>query len=411
MSAPIYMDNHATTRLDPRVLEAMLPYLREHYGNAASRSHVFGWTAEAAVDLAREQVAALLGASPAEIVFTSGATEANNLALTGVARALRRAQGVGARGGDHLVTVATEHKAVLDTCAYLERDGFRVTRLAPDRDGLVTPDQVAAAIEDTTVMVSIMLVNNEIGVIQPLADIAAAVKERGPSVLVHCDAAQAAGKLPIDVRAMGIDLCSVSAHKLYGPKGVGALFVRRRPRIVLEPLLHGGGHERGLRSGTLPVASIVGFGLACELATAELSTEGPRLAALRDRLLEGIRAAVPGTYVNGSLAHRIHGNLNLSFEGVDGEALLMSLREVAVSSGAACSSATLEPSYVLRAIGVADELAHSSLRFGLGRFNTMDEVERVITLVAAAVARLRALGADPDEVAETPEPSPEDAHV
>lgn len=380
------MDNHATTPVDPRVLEAMLPYFGEHFGNAASRSHAFGWTAEAAVDLAREQVADLLGARAAEIVFTSGATESDNLALEGAAAANRGR-------GDHLVVLATEHKAVIDPAAWLERRGFRVTWLRPGPDGLVTPAQVAAEVGDDTILVAVMHGNNEIGVIQPVTDIAAAVKAKNERCLVHCDAAQSAGKVPLDVTTLGVDTVALSAHKLYGPKGVGALWVRRRPRVKLEPLIRGGGHERGLRSGTLPVPLVVGFGVACVMGAEALEEESARIAGLRDRLLAGLEERAGGVTVNGSREHRLPGNLNVSFAGVDGEALLLAMRDVAVSSGSACTSASLEPSYVLRAIGVPDELAHASIRFGLGRFNTAEEVEYAIEHVAAAVARLREIHA------------------
>ncbi len=385
MPLPIYMDNHSTTPVDPRVVEVMLPYFTERFGNAASRSHAFGWMAEEAVNVAREQIAALIGGSPGDLVITSGATESDNLAIKGVARSYRER-------GSHIVTCATEHKAVLDSCARLETEGFSVTRLVPGRDGLVSPEQVAGAVTDDTILCSVMHVNNEIGVVQPIAAIAEAVKARREQCLFHCDAVQGIGKLPFDVGAMGVDLVSVSAHKMYGPKGVGALWVRRRPRIRLIPLLDGGGHERGMRSGTLPVPSVVGFGRACELAGAEMATEAARVGALRDRLWAGISSRLAGVFVNGSMTARVPGNLNVSFDGVDGEALLLSLKEVAVSSGAACTSATLEPSYVLRALGVSDPLAHASIRFGLGRFNTAEEVERVIELVATAVERLRAIG-------------------
>ncbi len=385
MPTPIYMDNQATTPVNPRVLEAMLPYFREQFGNAASRTHAFGWVAEAAVDRAREEVAALIGASPSEIVFTSGATESDNLAIKGAARAHHRR-------GDHLVTVATEHKAVLDSCKRLEGEAFRVTYLSPGPDGRVAPEAVAAAVSGETILVSVMLVNNEIGVIQPVAEIAAAAKAANADVIVHCDAAQAAGKLPVNVGALGVDLLALSAHKMYGPKGVGALWVRRRPKLALEPLIDGGGHERGLRSGTLPVPLIAGFGAACAIAAGELTAEAERIGALRDRLHDGIRARVGGVHLNGSAEARVAGNLNLSFEEVDGDALLMAMRGVAVSSGAACSSASLAPSYVLRALGVPDELAHASVRFGLGRFNTEQEVNAVIDMVAEAVDKLRAAG-------------------
>jgi cysteine desulfurase len=380
---PIYLDNNATTRTDPRVVEAMLPYFTEKYGNAASRNHVFGQQAEAAVEEARAQVADLIGASPREIVFTSGATESDNLALKGVAGMYRGK-------GDHLVTVATEHKAVLDPCKRLEREGFRVTVLPVDRFGRVTPEQVAEAVTDQTILVSVMAANNEIGTLQPIAAIGQLCKERG--VLFHTDAVQAAGKVPLDVKEMGIDLLSLSAHKMYGPKGVGALYIRRRgPRVRLEPLLDGGGHEGGLRSGTLAVPNIVGFGVACTLCREEMAAEAERLQQLRERLRQGIMDRLSDTYLNGHPTERLPGNLNLSFAYVQGEALMMAVRDVAISSGSACTYASLEPSYVLRALGLSDDLAHSSIRFGLGRFNTEEEVDYTINEVTAAVERLRAL--------------------
>jgi cysteine desulfurase len=383
VALPIYLDNNSTTRVDPRVLAAMLPYFSEQYGNAASRTHVFGGKAEEAVETARRQLAALIGANPREIVFTSGATESNNLALKGAAAMLRRQ-------GDHIITVQTEHKAVLDPCKRLQPEGFRVTFLPVDRFGRVAPEQVAEAITAGTVLVSVMAANNEIGTLQPIAEIGRLCKERG--VLFHTDAAQAAGKLPLDVEEMAIDLLSLSAHKMYGPKGAGALFVRRRnPHVRLEPLLDGGGHERGMRSGTLPVPLLVGFGTACVLCQSEMSAEAQRLTALRERLRQGIQERVDGTHLNGHPTERLPGNLNLSFAGVRGEALLMALRDVAVSSGSACTSADPEPSYVLRAVGLSEELAHSSLRFGLGRFTTAEEIEFVIDEVVRQVERLRAL--------------------
>jgi len=381
---PIFLDNHSTTPVDPRVLEAMLPYFTEHFGNAASRNHVFGWTAEAAVDNARAQIAALIGGDAKEIVITSGATEANNLAIKGAVSYYRKL-------GNHVITVATEHKAVIDTCKRLTREGCEVTFLTPAADGLVTPEQVVAAITDRTVLVTIMMANNEIGVIQPIGEIAAAVKARNPKILVHTDAVQAAGKVPVDVHALGIDLASLSAHKMYGPKGVGALWVRRKPRVRVDPLIDGGGHERGMRSGTLAVPLIVGFGKAAELAAAEMAEEAVRVRALRDRLHHGITGRLTEVYLNGSLAHRLPGNLNLSFAFVEGESLLMALKDVAVSSGSACTSASLEPSYVLRALGVGDELAHTSIRFGIGRFNTEAEIDYTIELVVRSVERLREL--------------------
>ena len=381
---PIFMDNHSTTPVDPRVLETMLPFFTQHFGNAASRNHVFGWTAEAAVDHARAQIAALLGGDAKEIVFTSGATESNNLAIKGVASYYKKQ-------GNHIITVETEHKAVLDTCKRLERDGFTITYLHPATDGLVTPEQVVAAMTDQTILVSIMLANNEIGVVQPLAEIVAAVKARNPKTLVHSDAVQAAGKIPFDVEAMKLDLVSVTAHKMYGPKGVGALWVRRRPRVRIDPSIDGGGHERGMRSGTLAVPLIVGFGQAAELARLERDDEAARLLGLRERLHQGILARLPEVYLNGSLEHRLPGNLNISFAFVEGESLLMALKDIAVSSGSACTSASLEPSYVLRALGIGEELAHTSIRFGIGRFNTEAEIDYTIDVVVTAVERLRAL--------------------
>jgi cysteine desulfurase len=382
MAMPIYLDNNSTTRCDPRVVEAMLPYFGEHYGNAASRHHAFGWEAREAVDAAREQVAALIGASPREIVFTSGATESDNLAIKGVAGMYRSR-------GDHIATVATEHKAVLDPCRRLEREGFRVTVLPVDRFGRVTVEQVAEALTEKTILVSVMAANNEVGTLQPVAAIGRLCKERG--VLFHTDAVQAAGKVPLDVEEIGADLLSLSAHKMYGPKGVGALYVRATsPRVRLAPLFDGGGHERGMRSGTLPVPLVVGFGRACDLPGAEMPAESERLRQLRERLRQGICDQLEEVSLNGHPTERLPGNLNLSFAYVDGNALLMNLRDVAVSSGSACTSADPEPSYVLRAMGVEDELAHSSIRFGLGRFNTADEVDHVITSVARVVRQLRA---------------------
>ena len=381
---PIYLDNHSTTAVDLRVVHAMLPFFTEHYGNAASRNHVFGWTAEAAVENARGQIAALIGGDGKEIVFTSGATEANNLALKGAASFLRKQ-------GNHVITVATEHKSVLDTCKRLQREGFEVTYLTPAKDGLVTPDQVVAAMTDKTIIVSIMLANNEIGVIQPIAEIGAAIKAKNPKCLFHSDAVQGVGKIPFDVEAAKVDLVSITAHKMYGPKGVGALWVRRKPRVRIDPILDGGGHERGMRSGTLPVPLIVGFAKAAEIAKAEMADEALRLRALRDRLYRGLTSRLSETYVNGSMERRLPGNLNISFAFVEGESLLMALKDVAVSSGSACTSASLEPSYVLRALGVGDELAHTSIRFGIGRFNTEAEIDYVIDLVVKSVERLRTL--------------------
>ena len=365
MSAPIYLDYQATTPVDPRVLEAMLPWFSGRFGNAASRNHAFGREAAEAVEAAREQVARLIGAAPGDIVFTSGATESDNLAIKGVA-ALHAQPG-------HLVTVQTEHHAVLDPCRVLEQAGWRLTVLPVDADGLVDPEAVRAALLGETVLVSVMAANNEVGVLQPLAEIGAITKAKG--VLLHCDAAQAAGQEPLDVAALGVDLLSLSAHKLYGPKGVGALYVRRsRPRVRLLPLLDGGGHERGLRSGTLNVPGIVGFGKAAELALAGMGAENTRLAGLRELLKSRIGAGLGGVRLNGHPTRRLVGNLNLSFEGVDGEALLSGLTGLAVSSGSACTSASLEPSHVLKAQGVPDALARASIRFGLGRFTTPAEV-------------------------------------
>ncbi len=430
LKLPIYMDNHATTPMDPRVLEAMLPYLREDFGNAASRNHAFGWKAEAAVEQARKQVAALIGASEKEIVFTSGATESDNLAIKGVIEFYKAK-------GDHIITLKTEHKAVLDSCKRLERirqerldelkllrlaqladvevtpdnlaemaikhrldedpvyqkwaslptGGARVTYLDVEADGRVSLEKLAAAFTDKTVLVSVMFANNEIGVVQPIAEIGKLCRERG--VLFHCDAVQGIGKVPFHVEEMNVDLVSITAHKMYGPKGVGALYVRRKPRVRIAPLVDGGGHERGMRSGTLNVAAIVGFGKAAELAREELPEESARLLRLRERLRTGIMSQLDMLKVNGSLEHRLPGSLNLSFSYVEGEALMMSIKDVAVSSGSACTSASLEPSYVLRACGVEEDLAHSSIRFGIGRFNTEEEVDYVIRLVVDKVSKLR----------------------
>jgi cysteine desulfurase len=384
---PVYMDNHATTACDPRVVEAMLPYFTEHYGNAASRNHVFGWRAEEAVETARAQVAALIGASPKEIVFTSGATESDNLMLKGAARYYREK-------GDHVVTLATEHKAVLDACLALESEGVRVTTLGVRPDGLVDPRAIEAALEEKTILVCVMWANNEIGVLQPIESIGRITRARG--VLLAVDAAQAAGKVPIDVEAAHVDLLALSAHKLYGPKGVGALYVRRKPRVRLTPLIDGGGHERGMRSGTLDVPGIVGFGVACEIARAEMADEALRLAALRDRLYDRIASRLEGVRVNGTMERRLAGNLNLSFEGVEGEALLLALRDVCVSSGSACSSASLEPSHVIRALDGDAERAHASIRFGLGRFNTEEEVDFVSDRIVEKITELRKLARLPE---------------
>jgi cysteine desulfurase len=382
LKLPIYMDNHATTPVDPRVVEAMLPYFTEVFGNAASRSHAFGWTAEKAVEAARDQVGALIGASGKEIVWTSGATESDNLAIKGAAEFNKDR-------GNHIITAQTEHKAVLDTCKRLEKEGFDVTYLPVEQDGRVSPAAVKAAMTDKTILVSIMLANNEIGTVNPVEEIGAVVKERG--ALFHIDAVQGVGKIPFDVNKARADLVSISAHKMYGPKGVGALYVRRKPRVRITAQIDGGGHERGMRSGTLNVPAIVGFGKAAELCQAEMATEAKRLLALRERLREGIQSQVTDTFVNGSLEHRLPGNLNISFAYVEGEAMLMGLKDVAVSSGSACTSASLEPSYVLRSLGVAEEMAHTSIRFGLGRFNTEEEVDHVVQTVVGKVKKLREL--------------------
>lgn len=378
---PIYLDNNATTRCDPRVVEAMLPYFTEHFGNAASRNHAFGWRAEEAVDQARDQIARLIGASGKEIIFTSGATESNNLAIKGVAAMYRKK-------GNHLITVATEHKAVIDPCKRLERDGFAVTFLPVDAQGQVSAEQVEAAMTDKTILVSIMAANNEIGTLQPIKAIGRMCKKKG--VLFHTDAVQAVGKVPVDVEDMGIDLLSLSAHKIYGPKGIGALYVRRKdPRVRLDAIIDGGGHERGMRSGTLPVPGIVGLAVACDLARQEMPAEMERLTRLRDKLQAGITSRLEEVYLNGHPTERLPGNLNLSFAYVEGEGLMMGIKDVAVSSGSACTSASLEPSYVLKALGLGDELAHSSIRFGLGRFTTEEEIDYVIGDVVRAVTHLR----------------------
>ncbi|HUI57439.1 MAG TPA: IscS subfamily cysteine desulfurase [Bryobacteraceae bacterium] len=383
MQKTVYLDNLATTPVDPRVLEAMLPYFGPKFGNAASRSHRFGWEAEQAVELARKRVAELAGALPREIVFTSGATESNNLAIKGAMEAYRAK-------GNHIVTVATEHKAVLDPVRRMGQAGCRVTVLPPQQDGLLDLQRLRDSILPETVLVSVMYANNEIGVIQPVRDTGAICGEKG--VLFHCDAAQAFGKVPIDVVADHIDLMSLSAHKMYGPKGIGALYVRRRhPSVRLSPQIDGGGHEFGLRSGTLNVPAIVGFGEACAICTREMAEEATRLRDLRDRLKRSLEAGLDRVFVNGSMEHRLPGNLNMSFEGADGESLLMSLPDVALSTGSACTSAVVEPSHVLRAIGVSEDLAHSSLRFGLGRFNAADEIDHVARRVIESVRKLRSL--------------------
>jgi cysteine desulfurase len=380
---PIYLDNNATTRCDPRVVEAMLPYFTEHFGNAASRNHPFGWEAEEAVDRARDQVAKLIGASGKEIIFTSGATESDNLAIKGVASMYRKK-------GDHIITQITEHKAVIDPCKRLEREGFKVTYLGVDKYGRVDPQHIADAMTDKTILVSIMTANNEIGTVQPIAAIGKLCKSKG--VLFHTDAVQGVGKIPMDVQAMGIDLLSLSGHKMYGPKGIGALYVRKKdPRVRLDAIIDGGGHERGMRSGTLPVQQIVGLGVACDLCREEMPAESKRLIGLREKLREGIMGQLSEVYLNGHPTERLPGNLNLSFAFVEGEGLMMGIKEIAVSSGSACTSASLEPSYVLKALGVGDELAHSSIRFGMGRFTTEDEVDYTMDSVVREVNRLRAM--------------------
>jgi cysteine desulfurase len=375
------MDYHATTPVDPRVVDAMLPFFTQHFGNPASRNHAFGWEAEEAVELARKQVAELIGATAKEVIFTSGATEANNLAIKGVAEMYREK-------GNHIITCVTEHKAVIDTCKKLEKQGARVTYLPVQKDGRIDLDQLRAAITDKTILISIMTANNEIGVLQPIAEIGALAKEKG--VLFHTDAVQAAGKVPFDVNALKADLVSLSAHKMYGPKGIGALYVRRRnPRVLLAEQVNGGGHERGMRSGTLNVTGIVGFGKAAALAKAEMATESERLRGLRDKLNAALHANLDEIYVNGSWEHRLPHSLNISFAYVEGESLLMGINDVAVSSGSACTSASLEPSYVLKALGAGDDLAHSSIRFGLGRWTTEEEVNYVVEKLTNVVRRLR----------------------
>jgi cysteine desulfurase len=383
MQLPIYMDNHATTPVDPRVFEAMTPYFTGVFGNAASRNHVFGWQAEEAVEKARKQVADLIGANPKEIVFTSGATESDNLALKGVAEMY-------AEKGNHIITAATEHKAILDTSKRLEKNGYRVTYLPVQENGMVDLDMLRDAITDKTILISIMYANNEIGVLQPVAEIGKIAKEKG--VLFHTDAVQAAGKVPLNVTKDNVDLASISGHKMYGPKGVGALYVRRRnPRVQITAQMDGGGHERGMRSGTLNVPGIVGIGKAAELCMQEMPQESKRMAYLRDKLKDKLLSELDEVYINGSIEHRLPNNLNISFAYVEGESLLMGINDVAVSSGSACTSATLEPSYVLKALGAGDDLAHSSIRFGLGRFNVEDEVDYVGDKVVSVVRKLREL--------------------
>jgi cysteine desulfurase len=380
---PIYMDNHATTPVDPRVLEEMLPYFTDKFGNSASRNHVFGWVAEEAVEQARERIAKLVGATTKEIIFTSGATESDNLAIKGVAEMYREK-------GNHIITAVTEHKAVLDACKRLEKYGFRVTYMPVMKDGLVDLDDLKRAMDEKTILVTLMAANNEIGVLQPIAEIGKLCHERG--VLFHTDATQAVGKVPIDVQKMNIDLMSISGHKMYGPKGVGALYVRRKnPRVQVSPIIDGGGHERGMRSGTLNVPGIVGLGKACAICHEEMPQESKKLSGLRDRLKDRIMSGLDEVYINGSMEHRLPNNLNISFAYVEGESLLMGINDIAVSSGSACTSATLEPSYVLKALGTGDDLAHSSIRFGIGRFNTEAEVDYVADRLIEVVQRLREL--------------------
>ena len=381
MKFPIYLDYSATTPVDPRVAQKMIPFLTEQFGNAASRSHAFGWEAEKAVEEARGHVAALLNADSKEIIWTSGATEGNNLAIKGAANFYKGK-------GKHIATMKTEHKAVLDTVRELERQGFEATYLDPEQNGLLDLEKFRAALRPDTVLVSVMMVNNEIGVIQPIAEIGEICRSKG--IIFHCDAVQAAGKIPIDLQKLKVDLLTVTAHKVYGPKGIGALYVRRKPRVCIEPQIHGGGHERGLRSGTLPTHQIVGMGEAFRIAKLEMAAESERIRALRDRLLAGFKD-MEEVYVNGDLERRIPGNLNVSFNFVEGESLIMGIKEVAVSSGSACTSASLEPSYVLRALGRSDELAHSSIRFTIGRFTTEEEIDYAVKLLRAKIGKLREL--------------------
>jgi cysteine desulfurase len=382
IKTPIYLDNHATSQVDARVMGAMLPYFTERFGNAASKSHAFGWEAEAAVDTAREQVGKLIGASsPREIVFTSSATESDNLAIKGVADSYREK-------GNHVVTCVTEHKAVLDSCKVLEKHGFQVTYLPVTSAGFIDVQELENALTDRTILISIMAANNEIGTIQPMKEIGRLAKGKG--ILLHSDATQAVGKIPINVEDMGIDLLSLTAHKMYGPKGIGALYVRStKPRVKITEMINGGGHERGMRSGTLNVPGVVGLGEACEIAQKEMHVEGERLTDLRERLKVGIFEQLDDVYVNGDAVKRLPGNMNISFAHVEGESLMMALKEIAVSSGSACTSASLEPSYVLKAIGLEDSLAHASIRFGLGRFNTAEEIDYTIDRVSEEVRRLR----------------------
>ena len=363
----IYLDNQATTAIDPGVFQAMEPWFKDKFGNAASRNHAYGWEAEEAVEIAREAVAAIINALPKEIIFTSGATEANNLALQGAARFYQEQ-------GQHIITIKTEHKAVLDVCGYLEKEGFEITCLPVGKDGILDVNKLADAIRPDTILVSVMHANNEIGVIQPIKEIGALCKSK--EIIFHVDAAQSVGKIPVDVIEMNIDLLSISAHKFYGPKGVGALFIRRKnPRIQLKPIMFGGGHERGIRSGTLPVPNIVGLGKACEIATEVMINESRKIAALRDALLKGIRDENPNARINGSMKQRLAGNLNMRFPGINNEAVIAAVPEIAISSGAACTTSTMEPSHVLLALGLSKNEAYSSLRFGIGRFNTKEDID------------------------------------
>ncbi len=383
VKVPIYMDNHATTPVDPRVVDAMLPYFTEKFGNAASRNHSFGWAGEEAVETARQQIASLINATPKEIIFTSGATESDNLMIKGIAEMFREK-------GNHIITQAIEHKAVLDTCKNLEKHGFEVTYMPVQRDGRVSLEDLKAAIKPSTILITIMYANNEIGVINPIAEIGKIAKEHG--IFFAVDGVQAVGKVPVDVHKDNIDLLAISGHKIYGPKGVGALYVRRRnPRVQLSAIIDGGGHERGMRSGTLNVPGIVGLGKACEIAQKEMPEESARLLGLRERLRKGLEAKLDEVFINGSMEHRLPNNLNMSFAYVEGESLLMGINDIAVCSGSACTSATLEPSYVLKALGVGEDLAHTSIRFGLGRFNTQEEVDYVIDKMVQVVTKLREL--------------------
>lgn len=380
LKLPVYMDYQATTPMDKRVLDAMIPYFTEKFGNPHSRSHAYGWEAEEATEIARKQVADLIGANEKEIVFTSGATESNNIAIKGVGHFYKDKK-------NHIITVKTEHKCVLDACRHLEQEGFTVTYLPVQQNGLIDLEELKKAITDKTLLVSVMAVNNEIGVIQPLEKIGKLCREKG--VFFHTDAAQAFGKIPLDVEKMNIDLMSISGHKIYGPKGIGALFVRRRPRVRIEPIINGGGQERGMRSGTLPTPLVVGLGKAAEIAKAEMASDEARIKKLSDRFYDAIMKQVPDTFLNGDREHRIPGNLNLSFAYIEGESMIMAIRDLAVSSGSACTSASLEPSYVLRALGVEEEMAHTSIRFGIGRFTTEEEIDFAVKLVAGSVQKLR----------------------